>query len=186
MRGDNYRTDLINIDDREVDDLLSCFRSKKTMNLYRVQMKASARILQRKTIQNFMVKYNYNGVWKQEVIKKSGKKRTKTRSVAKVTSKAKSGDITVKVHILDDYKVKWLEMGTRERYTKGHLNIGYYRLKDSARRRYFLRVGKPGYRGKITPGFFFGKSINMTEGKIVSDMGKRLTNIFKKIGNGKS
>ena len=72
MIDDSIETGFVEIDDHEVKDFLEALGEKKTQNLFRVQMKASARILQKKTIQNFMQKYNYQGVWKQEIIRKSG------------------------------------------------------------------------------------------------------------------
>lgn len=180
MIDDSIYHGFIELDDHEVKDFLEALGEKKTQDMFRVQMKASARILQKKTIQNFMQKYNYQGVWKQEITRKSGKKKTKTRRVAKVTSKNKNGQITVKVHIMEYYKVKWLEMGTKRRTTKGRLNVGYYRDRPDAKRLYFLRVGKPMNRGSITPGKFFAKAISVTENPIKNDFEKRLTTVITK------
>lgn len=184
MIDNAFHKDLIDIDDSELEDFLKALGTEKTQDLFRVQMKASARILQKKTIQNFMSKYNYRGAWKQEITRKSGKKKTKTRHVAKVTSKKKEGKVIVKVHIMEDYKIKWLEMGTDKRYTKGRLNVGYFRLRADSNRKYFLRIGKPMNRGKIIPGKFFEDAISVTQNDVNNDLEKRLTTVIKKVSNG--
>lgn len=174
----------MDIDDSSLENFLVSLSSKKTQGMFRTQLKASARIIQMKTVQKFMRKYNYHGAWKQEITRKSGKKKTKTREVAKVTSKNKSGLITVKVHIMEDYKVKWLEMGTKKRTTKGRIGAGYYRLKGNSNRKYFLRVGKPANRGEIIPGKFFESAISVTRNEVKNDWEKRLTTVIKKVSNG--
>lgn len=183
MSGDNIRYGAIGIDSSGLEGFLSALGSKKMQNRLRAQLKASARIIQLKTLQKFMAKYNYHGAWKQETTRKSGKKRTKTREVAKVTSKNKSGLITVKVHIMDDYKVKWLEMGTKQRTTKGRIRAGYYRRRPDSNRKYFLRVGKPANRGKIIPGRFFESAVSVTQNEVSNDWAKRLANVVKKASN---
>ena len=145
----------IRVDDKDFQEFLRAMGDKGMENLFRAQIKKAARIMQLDTVARFMRKYNYKGAWKQEIRRKSGKTKIKTRQVAKVTSKKKGGESLVKVHIMDDYRVKWLEMGTKKRHTKGHLNMGYYKLRPDAKRKFVLRVGKPGYRGFIKPGYFF-------------------------------
>lgn len=180
MQDNLYRTDLVDLDDHEVREFLEIIGRKDLEKIFRVQIKKSARILQNETISRFMAKYNYKGAWKQEIRRKSGKTKIKTRKVAKVTSKKKGGESLVKVHIMDDYRVKWLEMGTKKRYTKGHLNIGYYRLRRDAKWRYILRAGKPGYRGMITAGSFFQEAQERKESTMIESINKNIGNAIQK------
>ena len=163
----------VEIDDREIRAFLASLTSKQITELYRRGLKKSAFILRKETIQRFSKEYNYKGKWKQKITRKSGKERIKTREVAKVTSKKKGGDIIVKVHIMDDYRVKWLEMGTRNRYTKGRLNVGYSR---SGGRKYILRLGKPQRRGRVSEGRFF-RAARLSKHKSL------MTSIEKNIGD---
>ncbi len=144
---------MMSVDDSELQRLLLAMSGNDILKLYRRNIKKAARVLQDETIRIFKSKYNYKGAWRHKVRKKSGE-RMKTRRIARVTSKIKSGNVIVKVHIMDDYRAKWLEMGTRNRYTKGR-RAGYYKLRADAKRRYALHVGKPARRGRINEGRFF-------------------------------
>lgn len=55
----------------------------------------------------------------------------------------------VQVNIMGDYRLKWFEKGTKDRFTKGHKVTGYV---DS---RHLKRTGKGGYRGKMVAEHFF-------------------------------
>ena len=50
---------------------------------------------------------------------------------------------------MGDYRLKWFEKGTKDRFTKGHKITGY------ADFRHLKRTGKGGYRGKMVAEHFF-------------------------------
>lgn len=180
MKENGIHSDLIDLDDREVRAFLEALYGKEAPRLYQVQLKKSARILQKKTIQNFRKEYNYSGAWKQEIKRRSGKTKTKVRRIARIASKRKDGVVTVKVHIMDDYKVKWLEMGTKLRHTKGRLIVGKYRLRPNAKRTYNLRVGKPADRGQIEPGRFFESAKRTSEEPMKASISKGIKEAISK------
>lgn len=179
----------VEIDDREIKEFLQKVGSRDALKKYRSGIKAAARILRNDTIRRFRSMYNYNNPLQQKITRTPRRKIntlkeiTKNRQIAKVTSKIKSDVVTVKVHIMDDYRVKWLEMGTQGRYTKGRKNIGYYRLRPDSRRKYVLRVGKPQWRGRITPGKFFAAAKRSKEQDVKKDIWKRISKIIRKNTN---
>lgn len=65
-----------------------------------------------------------------------------------------SGDkayLETKVSIMKDFRMKFFEKGTNERYIKQSGHSDYSRKK----KRYIKNTGKPNYRGKITGTHFF-------------------------------
>lgn len=183
MKDNGIHPDLIDIDDHEVREFLEAVGAKGMQRVFRVQMKASARILQNEAVQNFAREHKYKGVWKQTIRRASGKTRVKARQVARVISKIKGGEVLVKVHIMDDYRAKWFEMGTKKRTTKGRLNVGYYRLRADSNRKYVLRVGEPANRGRIEADHFFRKARRSKEQSMTQDLSKRIKKVIQKTLN---
>ena len=60
----------------------------------------------------------------------------------------------VMVHILGDFRLKFFEKGTKDRYTKIHKN----KLSTSQYINYLKKGGKGGYRGRITACHFFRRA----------------------------
>lgn len=167
------------VDTSELMDFIDNLSIQKTIELYRKGIKKSAQILRNETIRQFSQDFHYKGAWKQEVTRKSGKKKIKTREVAKVTSKTRNGDVTVKVHIMEDYRVKWLEMGTKKRFTKGYRNVGYFKLRNDSNRKYIARTGKPLNRGTIQPGKFFEEARRKKMKEVESSIQDNIENVVK-------
>lgn len=180
MKVNKYRDDLIDLDDSEIRDFLAKLKDPSKTRLLKVQLKKSMAPMVKMTTEQFRKKYKSVGRWEAQVTKK-GKIKKKIMRVAKAITKLKNGFLFGKVHIMDNYKVKWLEMGTDERQTKGHRNIGYYKLSPTAKRKYILRTGKPGYRGYVKPGNFFRKSKGLTFGKVVDLLRKGIGSVIKEI-----
>ena len=88
---------------------------------------------------------------------------------------------SVKIHLLGDFRLKFFEMGTKDRYTKGHKITGSYWSRGAGRgRKYLVRVGKGGYRGAIDSSRFFAKSKSETESLIFDQMDSRISrNVIK-------
>ena len=75
-----------------------------------------------------------------------------------------------KVHIMGDYMMKWFEMGTKERKTKGWKIIGQYKRRKDGKRRYNWRIGKGRRTGRIKPEHLFDRAQKSTESAIYQSM----------------
>lgn len=80
------------------------------------------------------------------------------------------------VNIMGDFRLKFFEMSTKERYTKSH------RAKDVGKRRK-ERSGKGGYRGRIEGKWFFKRAQQETEGRIFNNIDSYLSQAIQKIYN---
>lgn len=137
----------IKIDSSQLQSAMSTLSGKEIRQVYRNSIKKAVRPLAKATEQRYSVLLSREKMG-------SGKGR-KSQNIVKLLSRTSNGIIVVKVHIMQDYKAKWFEMGTAKRYTKGHRNVGYYKLRPDARRKYIRRTGKPGYRGYIHSSWIF-------------------------------
>lgn len=172
IKGNKFRTDLFDVDDSDVIERFEELTGLERKNVFRIALRKSATILVNETTAAFKAKHGY----KPRIIEKKNKKgeikRRRVKLAKIVIGKDKK---SCKVHILDDYKVKWFEMGTKERRTKGHRNVGYYSISAEGNRRYALRTGKPGYRGRIKAEHFFVDAQNRCERRVFDEMDKRVS-----------
>lgn len=79
----------------------------------------------------------------------------------------------VKVNIMGDYRLKWLEMGTAERYVKSRKKGGYVKFKKKRR------------AGRITATRFFEKAQNQVNKIVPAEMEKTLLSAIEKQFNKK-
>ena len=95
-----------------------------------------------------------------------------------VSVKGEKAYIEASVSILNDFRMKFFEKGTAERYTKGRKITGY---ADNGRN--LKREGKGHYTGKITATNFFATARNSSEQNIndamLSSIEKSLKNAIK-------
>ncbi|MCI6342101.1 MAG: hypothetical protein MR788_06025 [Prevotella sp.] len=95
-----------------------------------------------------------------------------------VSVKGEKAYIEASVSILNDFRMKFFEKGTAERYTKGHKITGY---ADNGRN--LKREGKGHYTGKITATNFFAAARNSSEQNVndamLSSIEKSLKNAIK-------
>lgn len=149
------------IDDREVQRFLTQLSAGKLKRGLLSAIRKGLGILARKTTENFRA--NRRGFTEKRVKRRtrSGKEKERILRVARVSTRNK--DDTVKVHIMDDYRVKWFEMGTRERKTKGRRITGLARV---GKRLHAVRTGKGHSTGRIRPEHFFLKAQRQTEGQV--------------------
>lgn len=171
----------ITVDDSELKSFVDSLSIRKTKELYRKAIKKAAFIVKDETVRLFSRRYKYKGAWKQAITRKSGKKAIKTREAAKVTSKVNGGDVTVKVHIMEDYRVKWLEKGTKSRYTKGHRTLGRIRVGSTYGRSYVISSGKPERRGRTDAGWFFKEAKQRKKKAVQYAIQKNIDDVVKKL-----
>lgn len=137
----------IKIDSHQLQSAMSTLSGKEIRQVYRNSIKKAVRPLAKATEQRYSVLLS-----RERLNTGKGKK---SQNIVKLISRTRNGIIVVKVHIMQDYKAKWFEMGTAKRYTKGHRNVGYYKRNPFGKRRYIQRAGKPGYRGYIRSSWIF-------------------------------
>lgn len=132
----------------------------------------SANILKKETDSKYLF------LRKRKEKPQSQKKRTFRKGQAVVKVDTRTG--IAKIHIMGDYMMKWFELGTKERKTKGRKIIGYYTLRAGGRK-YLLRKGKGRRSGSINPHYYFRSAQNATEQRIFSEMKTRMTEEIHKI-----
>lgn len=86
------------------------------------------------------------------------------------------------VSIMKDYRLKWFETGTDERYTKGKITGQSMVKKGDGNRLRNVRSGKKGYRGIIDDKHFFKEARENTTGideAINASLNDSLNKLFK-------
>ena len=78
--------------------------------------------------------------------------------------------VTASVHIMGDFRLKFFELGTSERYTKA-----------SGRKYSRGRRGKGSYRGKMKPLYFFRSAVKSKESEVESSFFTSLEASIEKI-----
>lgn len=131
-------------------------------------LRSSANILKKETEAQFHSRVDLNGY--KITYQKKGREKTKVKRLVTVVINKK--DSSAKVHIMGDFRAKFFEKGTKERYTKGHKITDEYWV---GKRKYLRRSGKGGRRGRISAGYYFRTAQQLTERKIFSDIDKRLS-----------
>lgn len=101
---------------------------------------------------------------------KGGRWKKSRQSIATVATKRREN--LVMVHIMSDYRAKWLEKGTAERHTKGYVKV------------LGVRRGKGRRTGRIRPEWFFKMSQIATakkvENRITTEIKKEIKKQVKK------
>ena len=136
----------VTVDAKQVQDMFAELEPRRRKQVFRAALNTSSNILIRETRKNLagVVKDpNSPNSWDGKKLQAGIKKR--------IARDAKS----VKVHLLGDFRLKFFEMGTTERYTKRHTKA---------------RGGKGGYRGKNTGQYFFRSAKQSTERRIFEDI----------------
>lgn len=116
-----------NVDSSQLDQLLNQLQPDNIQDIVFKAIKKGADTLKAKTISNL--------------------KRPSLNKGVKVRPNRAANEVAV--NIMGDYRLKWFEKGTKERYTRGHKVTGY---SDS---KHLKRTGQGGYRGKVVAEHFF-------------------------------
>lgn len=145
-----------NIDVKKVLQMFSEFNEKLRKKTFKTALRKSANILKKQTITN--LKASVNHIDRRD---KWGNTLRKGVGIAV----AKTG-YSAKVHLMKNFKLKFFEMGTDDRYQKT------FKRK---------RLKKQRYVGKIKPLWFFKKAKEQTETKVFDSIEQNLINTIKKI-----
>lgn len=143
---------MCNVDSSQVDQLLNQLAPETIQEVVFKALKEGANTLKSNTISNL-------------------RRPTLNKGVKVKPNKALN---EVQVNIMGDYRLKWFEKGTKDRFTKGHKVTGY---TDS---RHLKRTGKGGYRGKMIAEHFF-QAARADEESIYNAMFTSITESLNKI-----
>lgn len=141
-----------NVDSSQIDQLLNRLAPETISDIIFKSLKKGADALKSKTIYNLR--------------KPTLNKGVKVRPNKTINE--------VQVNIMGDYRLKWFEKGTKDRYTKGHKVTGYIDPH------HLRRTGKGGYRGRMIARYFF-KSAREDEESVYNAMMSSITESLNKI-----
>jgi hypothetical protein len=153
----------VQVDATKVLAMFSEFDEKHRRLVFRSGLGEASRILVRET------RKQLRGVrTKRGTLRSGSKGRTTGKTMEsgvryKVAKNAKEA----KVHIMGDFRLKFFELGTKDRTTKGHRVTGKY---WKGARVYKIRAGKGGFRGRIDASKFFVKGKEMSERQVFGSM----------------
>lgn len=143
----------VEIDDSEVIRLFSNLTGKEMQRARTNAVKSAATILvnaTKKNLRRITKEYNKPNRWNGKTLQNGIQRSTKTEDKE-----------TVKVHIMGDFRLKFFEKGTKQRYNK---SLGDTTLK------------KRRYTGAMKAKYFFRDAKNQSEKKCFDEM-ERLLNI---------
>lgn len=156
------------VDDRKVLAMFAEMDKKNRNRVFRTALRQSAGILVRQTKKNFRSIETSAGKLRMTTPNSWDGKKMEQGIKTSMARDARS----VKVHLLGDFRLKFFELGTKDRYTKGHKVTG---KRWVGARIYKSRTGKGGYRGKIKASTPFRSAKVETESRIFSEMDERFT-----------
>ena len=150
----------IEIDASQVEKMFSELDFKKRKTVYRRATKNALDIVKKQALQNL------KGVIKPSMIGKKDKwgNSFRTGIVTKVYNDSTSGVI----HIMQNFKMKFFEMGTKARYATTHKG-------------YSLRKSR--YTGKIKASNFFSNARKQKESEVFNSIDRLITESIIKINN---
>ena len=158
---------MIEFDDSQVLNLFAALSGKDQTKAMKTALRKAAQILIKKTKSNL-----------KNIVKNSTKKSTKYGKALQSGIKAKvnKDGTEAKVHIMGDFRLKFFETGTKDRYTRGHKITGY-------EGRHLKRSGKGGFRGAITGKNFFKSAQKESESQVFSSIDTLLSESIQKIAS---
>ena len=159
---------VVTIDSHEIDKLLETLNDDeyKRKILYDA-VKAGAKVLQQNTKKLFRQRMGASASHVSKWLRKP--------FVEGITMKGYKDYVEASVIILKDFRMKFFEMGTKERTTKGRKILGY-----AENGRNLKREGKGHSTGRIKPLYFF-RDARQDTAPINEAMTKSLDNALKKL-----
>lgn len=150
----------IEIDASQVEAMFSEFDSKKRKNVYRTATRNALNIIKKETLSNL------KGIIRPRMIGKKDKWGNSFRNgiVTKVYKDAKSGVI----HIMKNFKMKFFEMGTKEREATTYNGKALYKNRRT---------------GSIKASHFFKRAKENKEGEVFNSIDRLISESIKKIND---
>lgn len=160
---------MIEVDAKEVLGLFADLNSRQQKQVYRNALRRAANILVKETRNQLKSKLgrkaNSRNWWNNKTLS-SG-----------IKSNADKEGKEAKVHIMGDFRLKFFEMGTDQRKTKGN-NTASVRGKTPIRRQ-----KKPANRGRIDSLKFFSTAKENKEQEIFGTMDKLISQSIQRVYN---
>lgn len=181
----SVNTPNVKFDDREVMMMFKRLTGPELKKAELAALRSSANILKKRTDLNFKdtkIGLSIKRRTVRFVSKKTGKERKKILRIATVRISSKK--MEAKVHIMSDYRVKWFEMGTVERYT--HTRRATVIDGRGDKRVLKFKTIRSKYVGKVKARWFFRDAQNQTERQIFDNLDKEISKAIIKIANKKS
>lgn len=158
---------VVEIDSRQVDELLNTLSDDEfKRKLLFDAVKAGAKALQQNTKKLFRQSMGDSATHYSKFIRKPFEEG--------VSVKGDKAYIEASVSIMNDFRMKFFENGTKERKTKGRKIVGYTGLRK------LKREGKGHNTGSIKPLYFFKKA-RENETAITDAMIKSINNALRKL-----
>ena len=158
----------LQVDASSVYRMFDELNQKNRKRVKRAALSESSRILINETKYNLRQIMTKNGRLSTKSKKRTGK--TLEQGIKRKYDKNAEG---VTIHIKGDFRLKWFELGTAIRRTKGHKKHGIGKE--------VTRTGKGGNRGLIKAYFFFRKAKEAKEKEIFSTIDDVLEKHIKRI-----
>jgi hypothetical protein len=149
----------VEIDINKVLSMFSELTSKERKKTFKLSLRKSANILRKQVVTNLksIVKdVNTKNRWNQKTLQ-SGVRLSVERDAQ-----------SVKVHILGDFRLKFFELGTKDRYNKKKKKV---------------KLKKERYTGSNKAKYFFKDAKTQTEQQVFSSLEQSFTDIIKKIND---
>ena len=164
---------VLRVDGTKVEKLLKDLQSKDFKKVYNSAVRAGARVLAKDTEKKYAAQTSLPR-------RKNSHSRIKPGKVG-ISRDGRTG--VYKVHILQDFMMKWFEIGTNIRMVKGATTT----LMEGKNGRWFIRKHRPKSRpsGSIRPLRLFLKARQESEQRVCSVMNQRIMKAIQKINNKK-
>lgn len=157
------------VDSKSLDTLFEILDDdeKRRQIIYKALI-SGGKVLQGKTKQYFKQRMGESATHVSKYIKKPFEDG--------VVLKGDKAYLEARVSIMKDFRMKFFEKGTEDRYIKqkGH--------SDLQRGRHQTNTGKPNYRGRITGKWFFKDARNDSAAGINDAIFKSIDNALKRLG----
>ncbi len=153
----------VQVDSREVLEMFSEFDERQRKMVFRRALGEASRILVKETKKQLRQVKTKRGLLNTKTQSRYTGKNLESGVRYKVSKDAKEA----KVHIMGDFRLKFFELGAKERVTKGYRVIGKSKVGG---RTYKNRVGKPAYRGRIEASKFFERAKQITERQVFDSL----------------
>jgi hypothetical protein len=164
-------TDGIHVDASRCYALFRRLNTKNQRKVSRAALRGAANKLKKEAVKNLQQVIGHSVRKTTTYTRANGK--TDKRSLAKGVRVVVSGPDEAKVHIMGDYRLKWFEMGTQYRTTKGTRRKGKKipLRRASNRGKVFKDTSKLGW---------FAKAVNAKEPEAARDIENELIKHIKK------
>lgn len=155
------------VDDNQFQMMVKNLAGDQIKKSYRTGLRKAAQILKKDNDRSYESETGLHT--RKKLTMDDG--RTIKRSeagVARIRTYFKKGQMPYAIISIEkDFMMRWFELGTKRRKTKGRKVVGMY---QKGNRRYKRRIGRGRYTGSIKPMRIFRKAQDRTESKVIENI----------------